>query len=179
MILIISTCEEKIHELEFVKPIENILKEKKESFITKHYKELKKDDLNKASKIIISGTSLKDNEFLNNIDHFQWIKSIDKPILGVCAGMQIILLIYNGKLRNKKEIGYYKEDFIKDFLGINGEQEVYHLHNNYITLPKNFLSFTKSKIPQAIKHKEKEIYGVLFHPEVRNTKLIEYFVEKA
>ena len=93
--------------------------------------------------------------------------------------MQIILLIYNGKLRNKKEIGYYKEDFIKDFLGINGEQEVYHLHNNYITLPKNFLSFTKSKIPQAIKHKEKEIYGVLFHPEVRNTKLIEYFVEKA
>jgi GMP synthase (glutamine-hydrolysing) len=177
MILIISTCEEKIHELEFVKPIENVLKNKKVQFFTKHYKELKKDDFDKANKIIITGTSLKDNKFLKDINYFKWIKSIDKPILGICSGMQIILLIYNGKLGNKKEIGYYKENFTKEFLGMKGENEVYHLHNNYITLPKDFISYTEGKVPQAVKHKEKEIYGVLFHPEVRNSKLIEYFSE--
>jgi GMP synthase-like glutamine amidotransferase len=178
MILIISTCEEKIHELEFVKPIEKILKDKNILFFTKHYKELKEDDLNKASKIIIAGTSLKDNKFIKDISYFQWIKSIDKPLLGICAGMQIILLIYNGKLKNKKEIGYYKENFIKEFLGMEGEQEVYHLHNNYVTMPPDFISFTKGRIPQAIKHKNKNIYCVLFHPEVRNEKLIEYFIEE-
>jgi GMP synthase-like glutamine amidotransferase len=177
MILIISTCKEKIHEYEFVKPIENILKSKSIPFITKHYKELKEKDIKSADKIIITGTSLKDNEFLKNINSFSFIKSIDKPLLGICAGMQIIMLIHNGKLENKKEIGYYKENFTKEFLGLKGEQEVYHLHNNYITLPKEFTSYTKGNIPQAIKHKEKEIYGVLFHPEVRNTNLIEEFVK--
>ena len=44
-------------------------------------------------------------------------------------------------------------------------------------LPKDFIKFTKSKIPQAIKHKEKKIYGVLFHPEVRNKELILNFVK--
>lgn len=177
MILIISTCEEKIHEMEFVNPIENILKNKKIPFFTKHYKEIKEEDLNKSNKIIITGTSIKDNKFLKDISSFQWIKSIDKPILGICSGMQIILLIYKGKLGNKKEIGYYKENFTKEFLGMKGENEVYHLHNNYITLPKDFISYTKGKVPQAVKHKEKEIYGVLFHPEVRNNILVEKFVE--
>jgi len=178
MILIISTCKEKIHEMEFVSPIENILKNKKISFFTKHYKEVKENDLKKADKIIITGTSLQDNEFIKDINSFKWIKSIDKPILGICSGMQIILLIYKGRLGNKKEIGYYKENFIKKFLGMNGENEVYHLHNNYITHSKEFISYTKGKVPQAVKHKEKEIYGVLFHPEVRNSSLVEYFAEK-
>jgi GMP synthase-like glutamine amidotransferase len=176
MILIISTCEEKIHEMEFVNPIENILKNKKISFFRKHYKEINEKDLKNADKIIMTGTSLKDNKFLKDINYFEWIKSIKKPILGICSGMQIILLIYNGKLRNKKEIGYYKENFTKEFLGMKGENEVYHLHNNYITLPKDFISYTKGKVPQAVKHKEKEIYGVLFHPEVRKSNLIEEFV---
>lgn len=172
MILIISVCQEKIHEFEFVRPIESVLKEKNLPFLTKHYKELKKQDLEKADKIIIAGTSLDDNEFLRHLEDFSWIKSTDKPILGICAGMQIISLIYGGKMKNKAEMGYYKETFTKPFLGMEGEQEVYHLHNNYTTLPKDFLSFTKSSMPQAIKHKTKNIYGVLFHPEVRKEEII-------
>jgi len=178
MILIISTCAEKFHELEFVKPIEKILLENKISFFTEHYSKLTEKDLKKANKIIICGTSLKDNEFLNNLKKFNWIKTDNKPILGICAGMQIISLIFGTKIKTKTEIGFYKENFTKEFLSLIGEHEVYHLHNNYATLPKNFISLTKSKIPQAIKHKQKEIYGVLFHPEVRNKKLIENFIKK-
>jgi anthranilate/para-aminobenzoate synthase component II len=36
--------------------------------------------------------------------------------------------------------------------------------------------FSKTKYVQAIKHKTKPFYGVLFHPEVRNKGLIEKFL---
>jgi GMP synthase (glutamine-hydrolysing) len=176
MILIISTNSEPLHGLEFVKPIEKILSENKIQFKIIHYSNLKSSDLSSANKIIISGTSLKDNQFVKDIKKFEWIKNYEKPILGICAGMQIVSLIFGAKLKKKTEIGFYKENFSKEFLSIIGEHEVYHLHNNYTTLPKEFKSFTENKIPQAIKHKTKEIYGVLFHPEVRNKKLIETFV---
>lgn len=177
MILIISTSKEKLHELEFVKPVEKILRENKMQFFTKHYSKIIDGDLKKAEKIIICGTSLQDNEFVKDIKKFSWIKNYEKSILGICAGMQIISLVHGAKIKSKNEIGYYYEFFSKDFLSLEGEHEVYHLHNNYTPLPKDFSSFTDGKIPQAIKHKTKEIYGVLFHPEVRNRKLIEEFLK--
>ena len=89
--------------------------------------------------------------------------------------MQIIGQIFEGKLKKFEEIGYYKENFSKEFLGIKGEQEVYHLHNNHIVFPKEFEIYSGKEIAQAVKHKEKQIYGVLFHPEVRNKKIITNF----
>lgn len=175
MILIISTCREPLHELEFVNPIERILSGKDLSFFTKHYSKVSPADLKKADKVIICGTSLKDNQFIEDKLFFGWIKSFDKPLLGICAGMQIICVIFNGKIKSKQEIGFYKEIFKREFLGVFGEQEVYHLHNNYCTLPKGFEEFTESELPQAMKCKSKKIYGVLFHPEVRNQKIIENF----
>ena len=171
MILIIKTNKYKLHDLEFVKPIEDTLIKNKIKFKTKHYNKIKKSDLN-VDKIIISGTSLKDNQYLENLNKFQWIKNFNKPLLGICGGMQIIALVFGANIKNKQEIGFYKENFTKKFLGLKGKQEVYHLHNNYIPLSKDFIKFTDSKIPQAIKHKTKPIYGVLFHPEVRNKEMI-------
>ena len=176
MILIISVCKEKLHYFEFVKPIEKIISETDE-FFTKYYNEVNEGDLRKADKIIICGTSLKDNKFLEDIKKFEWIKNYKKPVLGICAGMQIISLIYGAKLKKETEIGFYKEKFVYEFLGMSSEKEVYHLHNNYATIPKDFESYTDSKIPQAIKHKTREIYGVLFHPEVRNKMVIDNFIK--
>ena len=177
MILVINVCKEKLHYYEFVKPIEDILKKEKIVFTTKHYAEISDEDL-KAEKIIICGTSLKDNAFLDDIKKFGWIKKFDGAILGICAGMQIIGIVFGGELKNHLEIGYFHEGFSKNFLGLTDEQEVYHLHNNYIDFQKekDFEIFSDGKIPQAIKHKKKEIYGVLFHPEVRQKNLILNFL---
>jgi GMP synthase-like glutamine amidotransferase len=173
MILIISTCKEKLHELEFVKPVEEIVSR---GFITKHYSEISEEDLNEAEKVIICGTSLMDNQFIDDLGNFEWLKEFERPVLGICAGFQIIGLVFGGSVGEKQEIGYYKENFIKDFFGLEGEQEVYHLHNNYVSFGDDFDEFTDSEISQAVKHKEKEIYGCLFHPEVRNKELISRFV---
>ena len=117
MILIINICKEKLHELEFVKPIEDILRKNKISFKTRHYNEINESETKKFNKIIISGTSLKDDQFLENLDKFQWIKSYNKPILGICGGMQILGLLYGGNLKKKTELGFYFENF-KEFLGL-------------------------------------------------------------
>jgi GMP synthase (glutamine-hydrolysing) len=172
MILIIKTNTESLHDLEFVKPIEEILKKQKIKFKTIHYEKLKKHNLAFAKKIIITGTSLQDDKFLEDIEKFSWIKNFRKPVLGICSGMQIISLAFASEIRQKTEIGFYSENFIKEFLDMSGKKEVYHLHNNYAITPYEFEDFSDSEIPQAIKHKTKNIYGILFHPEVRNEKLI-------
>jgi len=162
MILVINICKEKLHSYEFVKPVEDILQENGMKYFVRHYREISDGDLKKADKIIICGTSLFDNEFSKDIKKFNWLKDFDKPVLGICGGMQIIGMIFGGKLNKKTEIGFYMEKFSREFLGLKGEREVYHLHNNHVLFSQEFKIYSKSNgIIQAIKHKKKEIYGML------------------
>jgi len=179
MILIINICKEKLHELEFIKPIEDILRKKKISFRTKHYKNVNQRNVKQFNKIIIAGTSLKDSGFLEDLNKFQWVKTYNKPILGICGGMQILVLLFKGMLKMEKEIGLLDIEFKEKFLGMEINRHCYNLHHFYVKSDefKVFAESSKlnSKIPQAVKHKTKPFYGVLFHPEVRNKKLIVEF----
>ncbi len=180
-ILIINVCKEPLHIMEFVEPIKKIILGEGLNFFEKNYSDVSTFDLDNASSIIICGTSLKDNEFTKHMKFFDWIKEINKPILGICAGVQIIGLIFGGKINTMTEIGFYFEEFEKIFLGLSGKQEVYHLHNNFIDFKKlnNFEVYcVQNGVSQAVKHKDKEIYGVLFHPEVRQKEMILSFISK-
>ena len=176
-ILVINICKEKLHYYEFVKPVCDIFDNNKLKYFVRDYSKVSKKDLKKASKVIICGTSLFDNQFAKNLKYFKWIARFDKPLLGICGGMQMIGLIFGGKIEKETEIGFFKENFNSEFLGLNREVEVYHLHNNYTDFSKipSFNVFSGNRISQAVKHKEKEIYGVLFHPEVRQKDLIVKF----
>ena len=176
MILIIQICNKRFHYYEFIKPIEDILRKNKIEFQSIHYNNISKELLDKAEKIIISGTSLKDNGFIEDIEKFNWIKEQNKPILGICGGMHILGLIFNGTLKKQQEIGLTNIKLVKKFLGFTGKIEVYELHNFY-AISNEFEIFGKSKkCPQAVKHNNKPFFGVLFHPEVRNKDLIVNFV---
>lgn len=175
-ILIINITKERLHYYEFVKPIEDIIKKENMDYVVKNYKELNETDLINYDKIIITGTSLKDNDYLRHIKNFNWIKNCSKPVLGICGGMQVIGIVFKGRLKKKTEIGYFYERFKKDFLGVSGVCEVYHLHNNYTSFNNDFLNYSDNKIPQAIKHRLMNIYGVLFHPEVRQKEIIKNFL---
>jgi GMP synthase (glutamine-hydrolysing) len=183
MILLINICREKLHYLEFVKPVEDILKKAGKSFFVKKYKEVTKEDLARAEKIIICGTSLRDNDFAlpENTRFFSWIRDFDKPLLGICGGMQVIAKLFGARIKKEPEIGFFKEKFHKAFLGVEGSQEVYHLHNYYVDLYNSdeleYYSISDKEIVEAFKHRTKQIYGTLFHPEVRQKVLIENFVK--
>lgn len=172
MILIIKTPNRKLHDFEFVKPIEDIVKRNKFEFISVHYSKINQELLKTAEKIIISGTSLKDNFYLDSINEFDWIEDFDKPILGICGGMHILGLVYDGDIKKCQEIGLTKIIFNDEVLGFKGEHLVYELHNLNIESKKfKTLAMSESCI-QAIKHKKKPFFGVQFHPEVRNKSLI-------
>ena len=162
MILIINICKEPLHFYEFVKPVADILSNAGKDALIVHYKDLSSDDLKRADKIIICGTSLKDNQFLKDISKFTWLKSHRKPVLGICGGAHIIGLSLGGKLKKKKEIGLKEITIKKKFLDVEGKKEVYHLHQFYV-LPETF--------------KKENFYATLFHPEVRNKEIIESFLE--
>lgn len=173
MILVINVCRERLHFFEFVKPVEDILKRGGVQCATRHYTHVQEQDLLSADRIILCGTSLKDTTILKNKDKFSWIRNINKPVLGIGAGMHIMGLVFGGELIRNTEIGFYDESF-RRFLGLGDREQVYHLHNNYIDFFKldEFEVFSQGSIPQGVKHREKPLYGVLFHPEVRHKSLI-------
>jgi GMP synthase (glutamine-hydrolysing) len=178
MILLIQINNHNFHYLEFVKPIEDILGNNNVKFKSVHYKEISSEQISQSKKIIIPGTSLKDNSFLNNIDRFQWILEYNNPILGICGGMHILGLLYKGKLKKQQEIGLTEVIFHKPYLGFFGLREVYELHNFFVESSEYLIFANSNNCPQAIKHKNKDFYGVLFHPEVRNKNLIVNFVNQ-
>jgi len=177
-VLLINISEEKLSYYEFVKPVRDLLIRNDIKVFIRHYTCLIKKDLVKASKVIICGTTIFDDKFLERIKRFDWLLDYDKPVLGICGGMQLIGLVFGGKLCRITEIGYYDEKFDSNFLGLKGKQEVYHLHNNYVDFSKlsEFEVFSGTKVSQAVKYKKKNIYGVLFHPEVRQKELILNFL---
>ena len=178
MILVVDMNSKKasLAFYEFVAPILTIAAELDECFV-RHYSELTQQDLNNCSKIILSGSPLKDTVTLTQIGRFEWLEDFDKPILGICAGMQTICLFFSSQLVKCSELGMTQIKTLKTNPLFSSSFRVYALHNYAITPSSAFEVLAEStKCVHAIKHKSKEIYGVLFHPEVRNKEIIQNFI---
>jgi GMP synthase-like glutamine amidotransferase len=161
---------------EFVLPIASII-EPLEEYKIKHFLDIEPAELNRYSKIVLSGTALKDHATLKQVDKFNWIKTFDKPMLGICAGMQTIGLVFEEPLTPCLQIGMTEVSTLKDNPLFQGTFKGYTLHNYSVQPSQNFEAIAEStKCTQAIKHKQKNIYGVLFHPEVRNQETIKNFI---
>lgn len=160
--IIISTCEHKLHEYEFVKPIMDIFPDAR----VVHYKELV-DEYETTDSVIIAGTSLKDMEYLKHLNKFEWLKTYKKLVVGICAGAQIIAKLHFADLTFGKEIGLInlqgKSPFPEKF-------QAYALHKNSIRESSSFEILAKNDKVQAFKIDNKT--GLLFHPEVRNKELL-------
>jgi GMP synthase (glutamine-hydrolysing) len=161
---------------EFVLPILYIAEGLDECEVV-HYSELRKEDLDKSDCVILSGTALKDHATLDEPEKFEWIKTFEKPVLGICAGMQTIGLAFGLRLKKCLGIGMAEISTLKTNLFFASTFKAYTLHNYSVEPSVEFDALAKNgRCVQAIKHKQKSIYGVLFHPEVRNKEILERFV---
>ena len=167
-----------------------------------------KGDLPDISAIILCGTALKDNEFAEEIadaEKFRFIRDAagkNIPILGICAGFQVLSKIFGGNIISERDlrIGMTKAKVVKTtetsettdssatIFEDRDNFEVYELHKNAVTLPECFEALAVADVDDgngenarilAAKHRDKEIYGVLFHPEVRNEYIVENFLRIA
>ena len=162
---------------EFVLPLISIA-EKLDNCVVKHFSEITPDELRSCDKAVLSGTSLQDHETLRQVEKFNWVKIWGKPILGICAGMQVISAVYGGSIVPCPVIGLEKIEIVKDspLLGESRCIEGYHLHNYAVTLPEGFMLLAGSiDAVEAFSHRSNPTYGIVFHPEVRSRWILERF----
>ena len=180
MILVVDLCfkPQSLSRYEFVDPIAAVLKRAGSEYEVVHFTELASDIICGSDGIVLCGTALKDDLYARRIDLFSWIRDIEKPVLGICAGMQVIAAVFGGEIVPQPKIGLEKIMIVKetDLLGPPHEIEGYHLHNFGVTLPQGFdLVAGRSEEVEAFKHAERPLYGIIFHPEVRNRWIVERF----
>jgi len=176
MITIISTCKYKLSEEEFVRPIVEIVKGCGLDYRILHYYDKKVDE---SSKIIICGTALRDFDYLSYIDNFKWLVDYEGEVLGICAGYQILALVYSNRLEKIKKIGVYDVVVVKDnpLIG-KGKIRSYFLHTYALKDLNDKLECLALQDDEIcmFKVKDKNFYGVSFYPEVLNREIILNFL---
>ncbi len=128
--------------------------------------------------LILSGGSYNLPEDLDKIGYaLEYALRYSKPILGICLGHHIIAYAYGGKLsRSNPEFGGVTVHVIDEddiLRGMGMKFTAWESHNVEVAEPpKNFkiLAYSDKVKVQAMKHVEKPIYSVQFHPEVRHTE---------
>ncbi len=106
------------------------------------------------------------------------IFQLDIPILGICYGLQLLALNFNGVVEpaDNREYGKAEILFERDSKLLDGVREnstVWMSHGDYITkLPDNFeiIAKTEGSPICAIANEARKTYGVQFHPEVVHTE---------
>jgi GMP synthase-like glutamine amidotransferase len=123
--------------------------------------------------IILSGghgISVVDHQLIYK-EELELIKSINRPMLGICLGCELIAFAYNSqleRLENKEKGLMHLEVVVPDPIFRNMTNIlVYESHRWAIkTLGKELISLAISKDGiEVFKHATRSLYGVQFHPE--------------
>jgi imidazoleglycerol phosphate synthase glutamine amidotransferase subunit HisH len=179
MILVVDVCSDRLGYFEFVKPVEDILKKAGVGFLTRGFLAVNHGDIASTEKTVICGTALKDFGYLDNIDRFTWITKTRMPILGICAGMQIIAMLFNSDIIERTRIGRYRvKTVLRDRLSSKDEFYSYFLNSKAVEPSEDFETLCKSgDLCCMIKHRRERFFGCLFHPEVLNPEIITNFTK--
>ncbi|MCT4592865.1 MAG: glutamine-hydrolyzing GMP synthase [Anaeromicrobium sp.] len=100
------------------------------------------------------------------------------PILGICYGAQLMAHTLGGKVTKAETREYgrvelklnHTKDIFKDIID---SSKCWMSHTDYIeSIPEGFeiIATTEACPVAAMKHKEKSLYGVQFHPEVEHSE---------
>ncbi|MBU1143007.1 MAG: glutamine-hydrolyzing GMP synthase [Firmicutes bacterium] len=117
------------------------------------------------------------------------VLELEIPILGICYGMQLLAHTLGGKVESHelREYGLTEMKVLKDSLlthHLPNKLNTWMSHGDMVTkLPLHFINLASSKTTDIamMMHESKPIYGIQYHPEVRNTEfgndIIKNFVE--
>jgi GMP synthase (glutamine-hydrolysing) len=181
MILLIDLCHrpDSLGFDEYVMPLMRIVERSGSEASFVHFNSVSRSVVSRAKAAILCGTPLADNMFLSQPGAFSWIKSTQIPILGVCAGMEMICTVFGGALGSCTEIGMtdisvtVSDPLFQESLSF----PAYELHTLACSDPGQMRVLAVSdRCIQVVRHPGRLVYGVMFHPEVRNEWVVERFV---
>lgn len=112
------------------------------------------------------------------------IFNIKVPVLGICYGMQLIAKSEGGKISEsfRREYGHTNIKIVKSnvlFKKIRKNLNVWMSHGDHInTMPEGYESLALSENAlAAMVNKQKQWYGLQFHPEVIHTEFGENIID--
>jgi GMP synthase (glutamine-hydrolysing) len=180
MILLVDLCWQpgSLSRDEFVGPVARIVERAGMAWREVHFSRADDADLTAADGIILCGTALMDNLFAENVPEFARMPDAGLPVLGICAGMQALCLAHGGTIRPACEIGMTTVRALMPdpLLGDTGEFAAYELHTFACDAPPGWeVTAVSDRCIQAVRHPDRPVFGVMFHPEVRNDHVVERF----
>ena len=136
---------------------------------------VEENTINAANLVVLTGSSkysvIKDAHVYKK--QVELLQKTDKPVVGICAGFELIVHSFGGKIiKRKKEIrGLQKFEILRDdkiFNDLN-DTNVYEAHHySAISLSPSLLALAESSDGyEIVKHKNRFIYGFQFHPELQ------------
>ncbi|RLF05067.1 MAG: hypothetical protein DRK00_05300 [Thermoprotei archaeon] len=177
MILVVSTCRFPLSEEEFVRPILELVERAGHRYrVRRYYEEV---EFEEYPKVIVCGTALRDLDYLNYVESFRRLVEYDGDVLGICAGYQILAIVYGNSLSEVEKIGVRRVKVIKrNPLTIEGEFYAYFLHVYALKEVNERLEALALQDDEIAMFKVvgKDFYGVSFHPEVLNREIVERFL---
>lgn len=124
--------------------------------------------------VVLSGAPilLTDTDPSPYLAHLSWIKTYQKPLLGICFGHQILGLLNGARISKMREDrGFQEIEVLKDDLLFERLPDIFEMqedHCEHVSIPQGFdlLACSDACINEAMKHRSLAQYGVQFHPEV-------------
>lgn len=124
-----------------------------------------------------------------------WVLDSDRPVLGICYGMQLLAQAFGGELRSghsreygKAELSMTKRSdapWLEAFSELPQTQTVWMSHgDDVVNLPEDFavVGRTDGNVVAAVVHTKRPLIGLQFHPEVHHSnhgmELLEIFSRK-
>ncbi|MGP8051891.1 MAG: glutamine-hydrolyzing GMP synthase [Desulfobaccales bacterium] len=103
--------------------------------------------------------------------------SLGVPVLGICYGIQLMNHLLGGKVSPaaSREYGYMPFRILDTqdlFMGLNPEEQVWMSHGDLVEeVAPGFeiIGASNTCAAGAVRHRERRLYGVQFHPEVHHT----------
>jgi len=114
--------------------------------------------------VILSGGPIHISYATDLSEEKKFLRQTDKPILGICLGLEILGIAYGSTIRElpKKRTGLHTVNFLDQ------EMKIFQSHRFCLaTLPKDFIALaTTGTIIEIIKHKYKPLLAFQGHPEL-------------
>lgn len=167
-----------------LRSVENALKRLGAEFVVT----AEADVIKRANKVLLPGVgnAAEAMENLRQANLVEVIRSLRRPVLGICVGMQVMcrhseegdakcLGIFDAKVRRFEPTAEEKVPHMgwnsignlesKLFKGINGGEMVYFVHSYYPELCPDTIATTRHGVMFSAALKYENFYGTQFHPE--------------